>query len=197
MWDIQVDLLPAANPIIQHANRIVMNKATKPDIVRYHHSSLDNTTLNKLFKGIKQVFLATLPGLDEKLVTKHLPPSIDTAKGHLQQEHQGLKPIKLQPATKREDLYTLEGPTRTNLFTADIVKATTIKAYGDLIGQYQTMSSIGNQYILVIYYYYFNAIIRDPVKIFQKGNVLNGYQNVHKHFSCNGYKTQIKTLDNK
>ena len=47
------------------------------------------------------------PGLDEKLVTNHLPPSIDTAKSRLQQERQGLKSTKLQPKPKLEDPYML------------------------------------------------------------------------------------------
>ena len=47
------------------------------------------------------------PGLDEKLVTNHLPPSIDTAKSRLQQERQGLKSTKLQPNPELEDIYMI------------------------------------------------------------------------------------------
>ena len=145
LWYIQVDLFPAVVPGIQHDNGILKKRTTKKDIVRYHHRSVGSPTSNELLKGIKKVFLATFQGIDEKLVTKYLPPSIDTAKVHLQQERQGLKSIKLQSKPEVEDLYTLEVPTRTNLFVAAIVKATTGKVYGDLTGQYLTMSSSENQ----------------------------------------------------
>ena len=58
------------------------------------------------------------------------------------------------------------------------------------------MSSSGNQYILVIYYYNLNIIIGEPLKNLQKGYILNGYQNLHNQLSSNGYKRQIQTLDN-
>ena len=40
-----------------------------------------------------------------------------------------------------------------------IIEYTTGKSYGELTGQYPTMSSSGNKYILVIYDYDSNTII--------------------------------------
>ena len=91
--------------------------------MRYHHSSLGNPISNELLKGTKQVFLATLPGLDETLVTKHSPPSIVIAKGHLQQERQGLQSTKLQPNPKIGYPYTILIPTRIKVFMAAIIEA--------------------------------------------------------------------------
>ena len=82
-------------------------------MVKYHHSSLGNPTSNALLKGTKQGFLAMFPVLDKKSVSKHLPPSIDTDKCHLQQERQGLQSTKLQLKPEIEHPYTLEGPTHT------------------------------------------------------------------------------------
>ena len=196
LLDIQVDLLPTASPSIHNANGIVRNKTTKTYLVRYHHGSLGNPTSNAPLKGIKQSFLSTFPGLDEKLVTNHLPPSIDTAKGHLQQEHQGLQSTKLQPKPVLEDTYTLEVPNRTKVFVASTIENPTGKSYGDLTGQYPTMSSSGNQYILVIYDYDPNTIIGEPLKSFRKGDIMNVYWNMHKQLNSNGYKPQMQTLDN-
>ena len=95
LWDIQVDLLPAVVTVIQHANGIVRKKMTKTDLVWHHHLLLGNPTSNSLLKVIMQGFLDTLPGIDEKLVTKHLPPNIDTYKGNLKQDRQGMQPTKL------------------------------------------------------------------------------------------------------
>ena len=79
---------------------------------------------------------------------------------------------------------------------ASIIEAPTGKSYGDLTGQYPKMSSRGNQYILVICDYDLNAIIGELLKSRQKGDIINGYRNMHKHLSSNGYKPQIKKLDN-
>ena len=68
---------------------------------------------------------------------------------------------------------TLEGPTRPKLFMAVIIEAPTGKVCGDLIGQYPTISSSGNQYILVIYDYDSNAIIGELLRIQQKVDILN------------------------
>ena len=77
-----------------------------------------------------------------------------------------------------------------------IIKDPTRKEYGDLAGRYPTMSSSGNKYILVIYYYDLNAIIVEPLKSCQKGDILNGYRNLHKQLSSNEFKPQIRTFYN-
>ena len=79
---------------------------------------------------------------------------------------------------------------------ADIIKYPTGKAYVDLNGQYTTMSSSGNQYILVVYDYDLNAIIEEPLKMRHKVDIVNGYRNLHKQLIINGYKPNIETLDN-
>ena len=70
LWDIQVNLLPAVSPVIQHANGIVNKKITKTDHVRYQHLPLVNPTSNALLKGIKKFLLTTFPGLDEKYLVR-------------------------------------------------------------------------------------------------------------------------------
>ena len=145
MCYIQVDLLLSIGPIIQQVKGTVGKKLTKTDLVLYQHPLLVNPTSNALLKGIKQGFLATFPGLDEKTVTDHLPPLIDTSKVHLQQDRQVLQSTKLQTNPELEDTYTLEGPTHTNVFMVFIFKCLTGKSYGDLTDQYTKMSSSVNQ----------------------------------------------------
>ena len=79
---------------------------------------------------------------------------------------------------------------------AYIVESPTGKAYGDMTGKYPKMPSSENQYIWLIYDYDSNLIIGEPLKIPQKIDIMNGYRNLLKQLSCNGYKTQIKTFDN-
>ena len=86
LWDIQVELLQIDSPLIHQANGIVNNKTTKTDLFKLHHNSLGNPTKHSLIKAVNQGHIATFHDLDEMLVTKHLPRSIDSAEGHLQQE---------------------------------------------------------------------------------------------------------------
>ena len=79
---------------------------------------------------------------------------------------------------------------------AAIIEAPAGKKYGELTGQYQNISSSGNQYILVVCDYDLNAIIGEALKSRHKGDILNVYRNVHKQLSNNVEKPQIQTLDN-
>jgi hypothetical protein len=210
LWDVKVDLVPTStnkqqnvNGIIQNkttktdlVNGIIRKKTTKTDLVKYHHISLGSPTSVALLNGIKKGFLTTFPGLTEELVKKHLPKSIDTAKGHLQQQRQGLQSTKIKNPPAKVDAYTLEGPSRTSVFMATVEPIATGRAFGDLTGQYPHMSSRGNKYILIIYDYDTNAIIAEPLKGRTKGDILNGYRNVHKQLARNGYKPTMQTLDN-
>eukprot|EP00978_Attheya_sp_CCMP212_P027606 scaffold92901_cov49-Attheya_sp.AAC.1 len=115
LWDVKVDLVPTSTNKQQHINGIIRpkttktdlingiirKKTTKTDLVKYHHISLGSPTSVALLNGIKKGFLTTFPGLTEELVKKYLPKSIDTAKGHLQQQRQGLQSTKIkQPPAK-------------------------------------------------------------------------------------------------
>jgi hypothetical protein len=89
----------------------------------------------------------TWPGIDEISLVKHLPASIATAKGHLDQERKNLRSTKQQINNTMDDFF----PTcaTANLKTYDacaaIVPFTThYTAYHDLTGRFPHMSSRGN-----------------------------------------------------
>ena len=114
-------------------------------------------------KAIKNGNFITWQGIDELSLTKHLPPSIATAKGHLDQERKNLQSTK----SIDDDYFPL--PNRHNVKSFDAC-ATIIPfvnrdtAYHDLTGRLPHTSSRGNQYILVVYDYDSNAILHCPLK---------------------------------
>jgi hypothetical protein len=78
---------------------------------------------------------------------------------------------------------------------ATVEPIATGRAFGNLTGQYPHMSNRGNTYLLIINDYDTNAIIAEPLKGRIKGDILNGYRNVHKQLARNGYRPTLQTLD--
>ena len=81
---------------------ILRKNETKQDLIKFHHTVLFSPLQSTLIKAIRNNHLFIWPGLDENLVTKHLPPSLNTAKGHLQQKRQHLQSTKYPPSTDEE-----------------------------------------------------------------------------------------------
>ena len=75
----------------QKINVILRKDTTKSDFAQFHHGALFSPVTSTMSESIKNNHLITWPGLSDKLMTKHLPPSLATAKGHQNQEHQGIQ----------------------------------------------------------------------------------------------------------
>ena len=70
---------------------ILRKNETKSDLVNFHHGALFSPVKSTLIRAIKNGHLATWPGLDSKVVHRHLHPSIHTEQGHLNQQRQKLQ----------------------------------------------------------------------------------------------------------
>ena len=54
-----------------------------PDLVQFLHRACFSLIVDTWCKAIDAGYFTTCPGLTSNLVRKHLPTSIETAKGHL------------------------------------------------------------------------------------------------------------------
>ena len=72
-------------------NVILRKQQLKSDLVEWYHGCACAPVKSTWLKAIKNGHFHTWPGLDVPLVTKHLTPSIFTAKGHMHQEKGGLQ----------------------------------------------------------------------------------------------------------
>ena len=115
------DLFPTDSPGIHQSNGIVKEKTTKNDLVKWHHNSLGNPTKYSLLKAVKKGCMATFPGVDETLVTKHIPPSIDASKVRLQKECQVIQSTKSKFPSQRDEIYIIEGPELINFISTAII----------------------------------------------------------------------------
>ena len=73
---------------------IIRKNETKHDLATFLTAACFNPVKSTLLRAIKNNHFTTWPGMDEKFMRKHLTPSISSAKGHLNQERQGLQSTK-------------------------------------------------------------------------------------------------------
>ena len=94
-----------------------------------------------------------------------------TAKGHLDQERQGLQSTNI-PSDLDLDHFPPQEPIKTyHIATAIEHFNPKTTAFSDLRGRFPHTSSRGNQYLLVIYDYDSNAILAAPLKNRQAGEI--------------------------
>ena len=86
---------PSPQPTTLRANIILQKKQTHMQLVTYLHACCFSPVKSTFKKAITKGFLKTFPGLTPQLVDKYLPPSVATAKGHLNQERQHLQSTKV------------------------------------------------------------------------------------------------------
>eukprot|EP00957_Ditylum_brightwellii_P140763 10722677-Ditylum_brightwellii.AAC.1 len=84
----------------QYSNTVYKLKMKK-EIVQYLHGACFSPTKLVWIKAIKQGHFATWPGLTAKMVEKHLPKTIATEKGHLQQQLKNLQSTRKAPAPEK------------------------------------------------------------------------------------------------
>ena len=73
---------------------IIQKKKTHHDLVRYLHAACFSPVLSTWKKAIKNNNFTTWPGLTVDLISKHLPPSLATVRGHIHRERRNLQSTK-------------------------------------------------------------------------------------------------------
>jgi hypothetical protein len=73
-----------------HAMNFYFHHTTKENNVKFMHQSLCNPLKSSLLATIHRGFLRGVPHLTTKAVSKYLPPSPATSKGHIKHPHIGL-----------------------------------------------------------------------------------------------------------
>ena len=68
--------------------------------------------------------------------------------------------------------------------------------YTDQTGQFITLSSNGNNYLLVLYNYDSNAIFAQPLITCTGKAILTAYKILHTELCCTGLHPKLQYLDN-
>ena len=87
----------------KHTINHVYDMRTKVDLATYLHLCAWSPAVDTSLKAINRSAYLTWPGLSSKLIKKHLPKSIPTAKGHLKMSRQNVRSTTPQTATTTPD----------------------------------------------------------------------------------------------
>ena len=188
----------SSSPHAEMANGIIRKDKTKSELAAYYAACCYNMRPSTLLRAIRLNYFTTWPGMTTSLISKHLPKSVASSKGHLDQEKTNLQ------STKIEDLDVEEIPTqeRNNIRTNNIMctmvstKKFLSKSYSDQTGKFPTMSSRGNQYVFILYHYDTNSIHAVPIKNRQAAHIKNAWHDTFNLLKHHGEAPDLHILDN-
>ena len=183
---------------------IIRRKQTHHDLVKYLHATCFSPVSSTWTKAIKNNHFQSWPGLTAKLVTKYLPLTTATVRGHLHKQRQNLQSTKQVPLTtsiemEQHDTFP-QAPTpnkKTHQVAYVIIDKSELSAgYQDLTGRFPIRSTQGNEYVLVGYHYDANCILGHPIKNRTGQTLMTAWQHIHKEFGRAGAAPEVWVLDN-
>ena len=124
-----------------------MADRTKPELAQCYHATLFIPVKQTLIQAIKKGYFATCNYLTIKLINKHLPQSMVTSKGHIQQTQNNLISTKSQELKTPEEETMKPMVQRINtVFTKIIDHKRQIET--DLTGKFPVTSNRGKSIYL-------------------------------------------------
>jgi hypothetical protein len=139
-----------------HCANTTTATTTIADQLQFLHAPCFSPSTSTWIIAIKGGHFTSWPGVTAANVRRHLPKSMATALGHLDQQRQNLRSTKTLPDTEMEDS---NNPTQaitngqcTNYTYAAVVDYHIAKGqiYSDLTGRLPVQSSRGNKYVFVV-----------------------------------------------
>jgi hypothetical protein len=167
LWDIVLPLWNAsATPVEARANQqinaIIHKNTSKTPLVTYLYGCCCSPRTSTWKKAIRNGNFITWPGIDDLSINAHLEDSVDSAKGHLDQERKNLQSTRIKLETDEtnvtdetdEDYFPLPDMPNIKTFEAcamHIPFTAKNTAYHDLTGRFPHRSSCGMEYLIVVY----------------------------------------------
>ena len=173
-------------------------------MVQYFAASLLNPSTSTLLRAIRKEHLLSWPGLTTKLISKHLPKRVATAKGYLDAEFKNLRSTKnILPFDKGgpdDDIQPSQeplNPKTDNLLCAVFdSRELASKSYSDQTGKFPVRSASGNQYIFVLYHFDTNSIHALPIKSRHTDQISAAWQKIFDTLQHHGEQPSLHILDN-
>ena len=207
LWDVPLPQTPpqlssslSTTPTMTAANHscnvIIRKSTTGRDLAQYYHACAFSPSPSTFITAINKGHFIAWPGLTTSLIKKHLPPSVFTAKGHLNQEMKNLQSTKKSyKDTLLSSSHMTSSPSHDaihndfhppsessnnkthNCFSIILNANNSNVGFLDLTGRFPYRSSRGNQYLLLMYDYDSNAILVEPLKNRKSETILNAWKN--------------------
>ena len=160
--------------------------ATKPDLAMYYYHAAFSPVPATFIIATNNGNFSTWPGLTAELISKHLPNTLATKKGHDKLARKNVRSTRPQDPT--QDLPV----SRTKTIHIPVVEPSDLLAM-DLNGRFTTISRRGYNYIILCYIYDTNGIIVRPMKNRSVAEHIRVYQDIFGYLE-NGDCTQPSTI---
>ena len=195
----QYDLV---TPTLQLMNS-VHETTNKAELAEYLHQCLFSPTPATLIKAIKNDQLISFPGLTEELITKHLPPSTATVKGHMHSQRKNVRSTTKAPPSG-DDIEATEDMTPVQEINATeevfcfsaLADMNTGTIYTDQTGKFPVQSYKGMRYIFCCYVYSLNVILVRPMKNRSDDTMISTFKNVYQYLEDRNFKPKLHVMDN-
>ena len=198
MWHHQYAQRYAANPsFYQDFAANLIPTSNKEELVRYYHQCLCSPPKSTMLKALRKGWLKTFPGLTYELVSKYLPDSSATDKGHLIRTRKGARSTRsMRQAVldARENVDDMD-PTEQicpaledQMFCfAMLADQNEDTVYSDLPGRFPVQSYAGNNYIFVAYVYKINSILMRPMKSRSDESMVKAFTDIYAYLKTKIY----------
>ena len=184
LWTVNLANTPQAPTPTTSANN-VYELTRKEDLIRYLHAACFSPTKTTWCAAITNGQFATWPGLTADLVMQHLPKEEATVKGHMRQQHQGVRSTRTVSKTeaRKHEVY---------FQTMEI----TGKIASDQTGRIPVTSSRGAKYIMIVLDHDSNAILTEPLRSRETNELVRAFTHIHQYLCKRGLKPKYQRLDN-
>lgn len=221
LWDVPLPQQPLSSSLpnskTHSANVIIKKSTSKRDLAQYLHACVFSPCVRTFITAIQKGHFLSWPGLSTTLIKNHLPPSIFTTKGHMNQENKNLQSTKrsykdvltqqqqpsvssLSTPTDELDFHPpqdINVPKTHNCFlTISHPSKNQHTGFLDLTGRFPYRSSRGNQYILTVYDYDSNAILVKAIKNRQAETITTAWKFIVTKLEKQGIQPTIFIMDN-
>jgi hypothetical protein len=206
LWDIPIPSMlsstvhSADTKPSQKINAIICKDQTKVQLAQYLYGCCGSPVVLTWKQAIRNGNFISWTGINSLSIDKHLPKSIASAKGHLDQERKNLQSTKSTIATDdHDDLFpTSETPNIKTFEACAAIVPFVAKntAYHDLTGRFPHRSSGGNEHLLVVYDHDSNSILQCPLKNKMGAEIKRGWISVHERLAKGGNQPRMYILDN-
>ena len=150
MWQFNLTSNPTGTHSQQQPAEINSLAArSNPELSKWYHAALFIPVEQNLLQAINNCHFATWPNLTVELMN-NLPPSMSTAKFHINYIRNNIKSTKTQSMSPNieEPMEILE--TCSNHFFTDIIDLQE-RIATDLTGRFPVTSNRGNRYLFILY----------------------------------------------
>ncbi|KAL7502105.1 hypothetical protein ACHAXN_000864, partial [Cyclotella atomus] len=157
------------------------------------HAVLGYPVKSTWLKAVKAGNFVGWPLLTEKNISKYYPETIETPKGHMNQQRKNVRSTK-KPFEVCQAAAALRGKKVKDVFVQTYDVRETI--FSDQTGQYPTQSRSGNKYIMVMVEINSNAILVEPMKSRKDAEMIRVYDKLVKRLNDANIHPQKHMLDN-